>query len=208
MVNELGDLVGRTVEVRTATVITPPVPGVAPQLVLLALQPGNEPGEGRMAYIGAGALQGLLTPLLPQTEVLVLIPGGDAKRCIILGALHSAKNPLPPTWTGLNNRFQAPLGNELRSAEGIPADGIVLGNFLVAFLTYIQAMQTFMTVLQSTPASPATGYTAAVVTAATTFQTETATFLASLVTSAAFVDPDSGGLAGAPFASTLNRATG
>lgn len=207
MVNELGALVGQTVEIRTALVVTPPIPGAAPQLVQLALQPGNQPGEGRVAYIGAGPLSGILTPLLPQTEVIVLIPGGDTRRCLILGSCHSAKSPLPPTWLGVNNRLQHPGGNELRSAEGLPADGIVLGNFLVAFQTWNTAFVAFMTTIATTPATPVGTYTAAVVAAANTFLLATAAFNAALATSAAYADPDSGGLGGAPFASTLNRAT-
>lgn len=199
---DLAHLLGRTVEVRVALVVVPPVPAVSPQLVQLALQPGNHPGEGRVAYLGAGPLSGVLTPLLAGTEVIVLIPEGDTKRCIVLGSLHSLRSPLPPTWTGLNNRFQHPLGNELRSAEGIPADGIVLGNFLVALQTYTTALSVFM-------ASTALATTAPQIAAAAgVFQAATVAFLAALATSAA---PNPAGGAGAfgiaPFAATLNRST-
>lgn len=212
-VDALRALVGECIQVELATVVIPPVPGKIPNTVTLAMQPGNRPGEARVAWIGAGPLAGILTPLLPGTEVICLVPNGNPMRAVIIGSFHSLKAPPPASWLGTNTRIQNPAGNELRSAEGLPADGIVLGAFLVQIQAYVTAMDVLLNALASAAAVPgvapaqAVAVAAAVAAAVPVFQSSTAAFKAALATSASFVDPTTGGFGGAPFASTLNRAT-
>lgn len=198
------------VQVALGLVVAPAPNALAPtaaHLVSILLQPGNHPAEARAAVLGAGAGKGVFVRYMPGEEVLVLLANGDPNRAVILGSLHNLANPAIG-WLAARMLIQDPLGVELRSAPAIPADGIVLGTFLVAFQTYTAAISTFMTAMVAAGSlAPASAGTAAMGAAATAFQAATATFLASLATSALYVDPATGGLGGAPFASTLVRST-
>lgn len=168
-------------------------------LAQLLLQPGNHPAEARVAHLGAGLLQGVFAPVLPGQEVLVLAPEGNLNAAIILGGLHNLAMPAPLSHTGLRMLLQCPTGVHLRSVDGIPADGVVLGNFLAAFQTYTTALATYIAAIKPI-ADPTNAATLA-------FGSATAAFLAALATSAGFVDPTTGGVGGAPFASNLVRST-
>jgi len=202
-------LVGSPISVELATVLAPvPVDPYTPgggALVQLMLQPGNRPCEARWASPFAGPLAGLLIPMpVPGQECIVAFPADEPRRAVILAFLHGPGGlaTRPPTWNPATVRLQNPLGVEFRSVEGIPADGIVLGNFLVALQTYVQALELFVGAAAAALTADAT-----LADASAAFIAATAAFKATLATSAAFVDPDSGGVGGAPFASTLVRST-
>lgn len=190
-------------QVVLAQPVDPYVPGGGAILQLM-LQPGNRPCEARWASPFAGPLAGLLAPMpVPGQEVVVAIPRADPRSAVVIGFLHGPGGGAvrPPTWNPLTLRVQNPAGIELRSAEGLPADGLVLGTFLGALHTYLTAINSFLGVVAASDMSPAVAAAAGLV------QASTATFLATLGASAAFVDPDSGGLGGPPYASALVRAT-
>lgn len=188
----------------TALEVPNPTPGaaLAAPLVIGTVQPGGELFEARVAFLGAGPGSGIYPPkLLVGQEVLVLLPGGDPNRAVVLGALHNLANPMgPAALARLGNLFQAPGGNELRSAEGLTAEGMVLGaTFFAQLAAYLVAMDAFMAALAVTPSLPMADAKAAAI----AFQAAVgapSTLGANAAASAA-----AGGAP--PFCSPLNRVT-
>lgn len=200
---------GRTF-VELAQVVAPPTPNPAganaAPLVDLLLQPGGAPCEARVAHLGVGVGKGLFPRLQPGDTVIVLFPGGERNNAVVLGSLATVAAGLTgQAVVSQRTLVQDAAGVELRSADGLPADGVVLGAFLQALMGYVAAIKAFMAVA-ATPGAPAS-YVAAVNAAAAQFNLDTADFEAALAASAGFVDPATGGVGGPPFASALIRAT-
>lgn len=193
------------------TVLLPQLPAaltpLGPRHVLVALQPDGRMVEARVAHLGQGLGKGVFAPPLPGDEVVVFLPDGDPLGAVVLGALANARAPTPlAAVAGINVLAMHPGGVELRTVDGLPANGIVMGTLLPDLLAAMQALLIFAAALQ-TVTTPAT--LSAIAPAATSFVTNPSViaFVASLTASSvptASVPPGIGGL---PYASPLNKVT-
>lgn len=191
-------------------VLGPPIPSplapTGPRQALVRLE-DQRLVDARVANLGQGAGKGVFAPPLPGDEVLVFLPDGATENATILGSLAGAKTPMPVAATpSLHIVVMHPLGVELRSADGLPANGIVMATLLPDLLAAFQAIVTFATALQ-TVTSPAT--LAAIAPAATALLADpnVIAFLAALGTSSVPNTAVPPGTGGPPYASILNRVT-
>lgn len=194
--------------IELGTVLLPPTPDptmpVAAWHVLVELQPDGRTVDARVANVGQGPGKGAFWPLLKGDEVIVLLPGGDPNRAVVLGSLGNAKSPNPTANTGLRPLLMHPAGVELRSADGLPAHGLVLAPLLQDLQAFVTALLTFMGT-----AGTATGPAAPVAAAAATFLADPAvqTLLAGLTASAAPNNSVPPGVGAPPYATPTHKAT-
>jgi hypothetical protein len=124
----------------------PPLAPTAARMVQVQLVPSDRVIDARVANVGQGLGKGVFVPPQPGDEVLVLFPGGDPLRAVALSlGLGSAANPNPLGNTGLAILLQHLGGVRLVSADGLPENGIVHGQFLVELLAYLAALEAFIT---------------------------------------------------------------
>jgi hypothetical protein len=193
--------------------VTPEAPSAVPgmstgaRVVMVQLAGSDRPPiECRVVHMGQGLTKGVFAPITSGDEVVVLFPMGDPNRAVVLGGLGNgvAVNPLANLSVAL--LLMHPAGVELRSADGLPAHGIVQGNFLTDLATYLTALEAFL--FACSTATTAAQIATAAVTFMSTVQKVAAapsTFLAQLTTAGAG-DPATG-QGTAPYASILNRVT-
>jgi Zn-dependent protease len=165
--------------------------------------------EARVAHVGQGAGRGAFWSPMAGDEVVVLLPGGDPARAVVLGSLGGVRAPHPVAVTGVNAVLMHPGGVELRTADALPAHGIVLGALLPDLLAFVTALQTFMAAVVAASASPPASAVPAIGTAATAFSADPSVvaLLAGLTTSSAPTAAAPPGVGGPPYASPLNRST-
>lgn len=194
--------------VELGQVLTPPAPsphdksGQAARVVQLQLVPSGRTVEARVANLGQGLGRGVFAPPAAGDEVLVLLPGGDPNRAVVLGGLGNATAPNPTSNLGLNILLLHPGGVELRSADGLPAHGIVMGGLLGDLASWVAALEAFMLTASTATTAPQ------IATAAVTFMSAVgqmgpapSPFSANLTAS------DAGGTGGPPYASATNKVT-
>lgn len=187
--------------VELGKVLTVPAPGLhdpsgqAARMVQVQLVPSGRLAEARVANLGQGLARGVFAPPAPGDEVLVLLPGGDPNRAVVLGGLGNGASPNPVANDGLKVLLMHPGGVELRSADGLPAHGIVMAPLLQGLLDYVNAVTVFMAA-----AALDTSLSPGVAAAATAFQADprVVEFVAELGASTA---------AGPPYASATNKVT-
>lgn len=160
----------------------------------------------RVLHLGQGLGRGVFTPILSGDEVLVLFPAGDPNRAVCISGFGNGVAVNPVANDLLHYVLMHPGGVELRSADGLPAHGIVQGNLLTDLATYLSAFETFMFDISIAATAPEIA-TAALAFMATTqkIAATPSTFLAALTTAGAG-DPATG-QGTAPYASILNRVT-
>lgn len=185
-----------------------PPAALAARTVLVQLVYGGRMLEARVANIGQGAGRGIFAPILPGDELVVLFPGGDPNRAIVIAALGNGKSPNPVDNDALKMLLMHPGGVLLSNADQAPGHGIVHGQYLADHSGWLTAVMTFMTAVAAagSAATPAL-QVAAIITAATDFLADpaAAAFQAGVTASASSgVAP---GVGGPPYATTLHKVT-
>lgn len=137
--------------VELGVALTPAAPSTLPgattaaRTVTVQLVHGTRTVEARVANVGQGAGRGIFAPILPGDELLVLFPGGEPNRAVVLGGLGSAKSPNPTENLGLAMLLLHPGGVLLSSVDGGLPHGIVHGQFLAELSNLLSALTAFMT---------------------------------------------------------------
>ncbi|MEQ1494500.1 MAG: phage baseplate assembly protein V [Novosphingobium sp.] len=211
LAEELGLMQGRS-WVEIGTVITPPAPSAVPgaalasRMVQVELRPSGRYVEARVANIGQGLGKGVFAPLLSGDEVLVLFPGGDAHRAVVLGGLGNATAPNPTENQGLQMLIQHPGGVLISNVDGAPGNGIVHGQFLNDLATYLTAFEAFLfTTSTATTAPQIAAAASTLMVAIQKVGPASSVFLSALLASAASgVAP---GIGGPPYATTLHKVS-
>lgn len=130
--------------------LTPSAPSALPGYATTArvcqvqLVPDGRIVEARVANLGQGAGRGIFAPVMTGDEVVVLFPGGDPNRAVVLGSLGNGKAPNPLVNDGLAMPLLHPGGVQMVTTDGQPLHGIVHGQFLLELATYLAALETFM----------------------------------------------------------------
>lgn len=198
--------------VELGVVLAPPVPSTIPggalaaRMVLVALVPSGGVVHARVANLGQGLAKGVFPPLAPKDEVLVFFPGGDPNRAVVFGGLGNGVSANPIANLGLQLLLMHPAGVELRSADGLPAHGLVHGQLLAGLAPYLTALETFMFACSTATLAPQIA-TAAVAFMAAVQQVGAAPspFATQLTASAS--SGTAPGVGGPPFATSLHKAT-
>lgn len=209
--NGLDSLRGERSYVEVGVALTPSAPSAIPgaaagaRVCQVQLQPGGRIVEARQVNLGQGVGKGVFLPIAPGEEVLVLFPGGDPNRALVLGGLGNGRNPNPSDNLGAAALVMHPGGVELRDAPEVPANGIVHGQFLVELAAYLTQLDALIGSLAGA------ANIGAVVSAAAAFCSNTgtvpgtpSTFTQAVLTSAG---TNGSGVGTAPHATLLHKVT-
>lgn len=128
--------------------------GTSARVVDVLLRPSGRLVEARVAHLGQGLGRGVFAPLEPDDQVLVFLPAGDANQAVVLGSLGSVLAPNPIANDGAKALVMHPGGVELRSADGLEAQGVVLAALLPGLLDLLSALQLFMATASSATTAP------------------------------------------------------
>lgn len=191
----------------------PPTPSARPSAAqaarhcLVQLVPDGRLVEARVANIGQGFGKGIFAPIQAGDEVLVLLPGGDPNRAIVLGGLGNAKAPNPIGNTGLSMLLQHPAGVRLGTTDGQPEHGIVHGQHLVDLDAFLSALDTYLqaVALAVDAAAVAASSPPIVPAAQTAWEAAFGAFAAQV--SASATSGTAPGVGGPPHATTLHKVT-
>lgn len=140
--------------------LTPEGPSTLPgaqlgaRMVQVQLVPDGRVVDARVAALGQGIGKGVFAPIQAADELIVLLPGGDANRAVVLGGLANGAAPNPLSNIGLGVLLQHPGGVELRSADGLPAEGIVMGPLVEDLAQYLTALEAFMLASSTATTAP------------------------------------------------------
>lgn len=104
-------------------------------LVTLAMRPGGDEVQARMATPGAGSARGDYWPVTVDDEVVVLMPEGDPNRAVIMGFLPSSAAAPPTNWGNSAPLLVHPSGKTFLTSQAATAQSVVLVALLPDLLT-------------------------------------------------------------------------
>jgi phage baseplate assembly protein V len=114
------------------------------------LQPSGQEFQGRPLHVGTADAGGEFWPIAVGDEVLVLCPGGEINRAVVVGGLTSSAAAVPSDWDNAQPQLTHPSGKVFRTAEGADVETVLLSEtFQGDAATWESALYTFMSAAAS-----------------------------------------------------------